>query len=46
MKPVWRLVFIIVLIGLIGIALLSNTDASSIVSNFFKQYSFPVFFKW
>ena len=44
MKPVWRLVLIIVLIGLMGFALLSNTDASSIVSNFFKQYSFPVFF--
>ena len=45
MKPAWRLIFIIVLIGLMGFALLSNTDASSIVSNFFKEYSFPVFFK-
>ena len=45
MKPVWRLVFIIVLIGLMGFALLSNTDASSIVSDFFKQFSFPVFFQ-
>lgn len=45
MKPVWKLVFTIVLIGLMGFALLSNTDASSIVSDFFKQFSFPVFFK-
>ena len=46
MKSGWRIIFIIVLIGLMGFALLSNTDASSTVSNFFKQYSFPVFFKW
>ena len=45
MKSGWRIIFIIVLIGLMGFALLSNTDASSIVSNFFKEYSFPVFFK-